>query len=689
MLGECVDAREPLRIRNGLPATTMTTSDVSASDACTTEGARACSRDSDIQPLLCVGGAWQLEPACSGAGRCDRTASVSHGDCVDSAPQCAALSPGALFCSAEGKMLECIDGELARTKLCGDNQHCVDAQPQVRCACTPGFVPSAQGCVEATDCAGGGGCDPLTQCIIENNARSCTACPPGYSGKGDEGCAPLLSDLIASPGQLDPPFDPNHHEYRVVLPALVDRVSLTAHSSADAELQINAVSAKLGAPWQSEMLTDSVTPLAISIRAKSGARNDYQVLVQHAIGGQTYLKGNNSQSGDHFGEYVAAYGNTVVVGAPFERGSKQTPEPGGSLSDAGAAYVFVEEGGHWRQQAYLKSPSIGAEDYFGIVSIWKDTIVVGAPGSVLASWTPGTPNGTVHIFERTGDIWEHKQAITSDRRAGGDGFGYFVQATDGAIMVGAPLDDDGGSRSGAAYLFTQKNGKWEQQLRFKATQPTPEARFGHTFSMHKDTVAIAAWGEPVNDLMRVGAVYIYTRTPTGWSLLQRLTEPTVSEWAQFGMSVSLLEDTLVVSAPHNAVETASNASGAAYVYKRRATEFELVTRLEADRPTTGDYYGSCTALSATQLLVGAPVDANSNLGSGAAYLYTRSGDDFLKAAYLTAAHGDAQDRLGQNVALVDGYAVVSAPVEDSSSHAINEDDADNRAVDSGATYIFR
>ncbi|HTU61256.1 MAG TPA: hypothetical protein VMF89_22530, partial [Polyangiales bacterium] len=73
MLGECVDAREPLRERTGLSVATMQPSD------------------------------------------------------GNNAPECAALTPGALFCSADGTMLECIDTELARIKLCGENQHCSDA----------------------------------------------------------------------------------------------------------------------------------------------------------------------------------------------------------------------------------------------------------------------------------------------------------------------------------------------------------------------------------------------------------------------------------------------------------------------------------------------------------------------------------------------------------------------------------
>ena len=59
---------------------------------------------------------------------------------------------------------------------------------------------------------------------------------------------------------------------------------------------------------------------------------------------QAYLKASNTANDQHFGWAVAASGDTVVVGAPWESGN------------AGAAYVFVRSGGGgWAQQALLKA----------------------------------------------------------------------------------------------------------------------------------------------------------------------------------------------------------------------------------------------------------------------------------------------------------------------------------------------
>jgi hypothetical protein len=97
---------------------------------------------------------------------------------------------------------------------------------------------------------------------------------------------------------------------------------------------------------------------------------------------QAYLKASNTNSGDNFGFSVAISGDTAVVGAPFED-SNATGVTGNqgdnSVSFAGAADVFVREGGVWSQQAYLKASNTEEFDFFGFsVAISGDTVVVGA-----------------------------------------------------------------------------------------------------------------------------------------------------------------------------------------------------------------------------------------------------------------------------------------------------------------------
>ncbi|MEZ5301989.1 MAG: FG-GAP repeat protein [Verrucomicrobiales bacterium] len=119
--------------------------------------------------------------------------------------------------------------------------------------------------------------------------------------------------------------------------------------------------------------------------------------------------------GDRFGGAVAISGDTVVVGALGEDSgaSGVNSVPDESASSAGAAYVFVRNGGTWSQQAYLKPGNPGASDLFGTsVAVSGDTVAVGARredgGS---SGVNGTPNddvpdtGAVYVFVRNGAAW--------------------------------------------------------------------------------------------------------------------------------------------------------------------------------------------------------------------------------------------------------------------------------------------
>ncbi len=83
---------------------------------------------------------------------------------------------------------------------------------------------------------------------------------------------------------------------------------------------------------------------------------------------QAELSAGNGMSGDQFGDAVAVDRDTVVVGAVY------------NSSAAGAAYVFVHRGVGWEQQAKLTAGDGASWDFFGAgVGVSGHSIVVGAP----------------------------------------------------------------------------------------------------------------------------------------------------------------------------------------------------------------------------------------------------------------------------------------------------------------------
>src|SRR5438034_107614 len=107
---------------------------------------------------------------------------------------------------------------------------------------------------------------------------------------------------------------------------------------------------------------------------------------------------SDGASGDFFGDFVALDGNTLIVGASLKDGPN---------SDAGAAYVFVRQGGTWiLQQSLAPSDAFSAENFGTAVAVLNDTLAVGAIGD-------GTSHGAGFVFTRSGTAWSEVQKLSA------------------------------------------------------------------------------------------------------------------------------------------------------------------------------------------------------------------------------------------------------------------------------------
>ncbi len=311
---------------------------------------------------------------------------------------------------------------------------------------------------------------------------------------------------------------------------------------------------------------------------------------------QAYLKPGAigvSQLGDNFGTSVAVSGETVVVGAPSERsgtiGINSVPDE--SAGGAGAAYVFVRDGTAWSQQAYLKPGAVGTTqeaDQFGYsVAVSGDTVVVGAwqeDGS--ATGINGAPDeaarsaGAAYVFGRSGATWS-QQAYLKPGAVGttqaNDFFGFSVALADDTVVVGAIGEasnttgingtaDEAASSAGAAYVFVRSGSTWSQQAYLKpAAVGTTQAGelFGSSVAVSGNTVVVGAFNEgssstgidstPDENGSRAGAAYVFVRSGAAWSQ-QAYRKPaavgTSQAVDQFGLSVAVSGDTVIVGAPY-------------------------------------------------------------------------------------------------------------------------------------------
>ncbi len=140
--------------------------------------------------------------------------------------------------------------------------------------------------------------------------------------------------------------------------------------------------------------------------------------------------------------------------------------------------------------------------------------------------------------------------------------------------------------------------------------------------------------------------------------------------------------------------------GAAYVFVRNGTTWSQQAYLKASNTGYSDFFGNSVAVSGDTVVVGAPyedsnavgVNGNQNdhsaFGSGAAYVFVRSGTTWSQQAYLKASNTQLYDTFGDSVTVSGDTIVVGADGESSNAFGVNGNQSDNGASSSGAAYVF-
>ncbi|MEI7899836.1 MAG: hypothetical protein WCK89_06255 [bacterium] len=339
-------------------------------------------------------------------------------------------------------------------------------------------------------------------------------------------------------------------------------------------------------------------------------------------------------------------------------------------TNSGSAYVFVRSGTAWMQQAKLTAADAATDDQFGVsVSVSGDTAVVGAYGDDDA----GSSSGRAYVFVRSGTVWMQQAKLTAADAATGDAFGVSVSVSGGTAVVGAYGDDDAGSSSGSAYVFVRSGTAWAQQAKLKAADAAAGDSFGYSVSLADDSVVVGAYWDDDKGV-NSGSAYVFVRSGTSWTQQAKLTAADGAVDDRFGISVSLSGDTALVGAFMD--DDGGEVSGSAYVFARTGTNWIQQAKLIAADDAPYDYFGRSVSLSGDTALVGAHYDDDRGVNSGSAYVFVRSGTAWTQQAKLTAADAAAEDAFGLLVSLSGDSALVGAP---------GDDDAGDF---SGSAYVF-
>ncbi len=343
-------------------------------------------------------------------------------------------------------------------------------------------------------------------------------------------------------------------------------------------------------------------------------------------------------------------------------------------------------------------------------------------------------------FGNGGTLEGHGVALSGDGNTLAVGASY---ESSNAKGINGNQNDTSLYNAGAVYVFVRRNNAWTQQAYIKASNPGQSDKFGFVVSLSQDgnTLAVSAPGEHSaakgvngdqndNSIPNAGAAYVFTRTGTTWSQQAYIKASNTGEAGvgdqfsdgdRFGFSVNISADgnTLAVGAiaedsgakgiNGDQNDNSQANSGAVYVFIRSGTNWSQQAYIKASNTDAADLFGYSVGLSADgSTLAASAYDEDSSAreingvmdrgrrGTGAIYVFARSGTTWTQQAYLKASNAESGDSLGYSIAISqDGNTIAGGAGDEDclmpgvfpgATHVCQDDQPQDNS--SGAVYVF-
>jgi hypothetical protein len=358
----------------------------------------------------------------------------------------------------------------------------------------------------------------------------------------------------------------------------------------------------------------------------------------------------------YFGWPVILDGRTIVAGEMYAN----RPLSAGEIEPAtGAVHIWHRHGGGWVPEEELFASDARSYARFGsALALDGNILVVGAPGM-----TSGPHHGAVYVFNRKDGLWTQEAELFAPDIDTVLSFGQGL-AFDGSTLLVAASEDYNLPGVDPVYVFVRaehdETVSWSLQTVLRPQPVREKDPLDYVLALDGDTAVIGSPWDVSALGGSTGAVFVYVRDGETWTATAKLlpTNPQIS--SNFGGAVAISGSTLIVGAPRERAG-AYGASGAAYVFENIGQQWIQTSSLRALDTCNQQQFGTSLSLSQDSILIGAPGDDDLGVASGAAYVFTRSQAGWAQRAKFYASDSAASAIFGGSVAWDGNVAVIGAP----------------------------
>jgi len=300
----------------------------------------------------------------------------------------------------------------------------------------------------------------------------------------------------------------------------------------------------------------------------------------------------------------------------------------------------------------------GAQAQFGhAVSADGEVAVIGARTDPCGA---GSQCGSAYVYRWSGSLWDEEDKLTASDADTTDLFGSSVAVAGDIAVAGSPSDDhEGGTDAGSAYVYEWDGNAWGSEQKLTAPDTEANDQFGSSVAVEADVVLVGAKNEGnTGGSDGSGAVYVFRNNGSSWAFEDKLTALDTAAGDQLGGSVSINGGVAVLGAGYTDC-AAGSSCGAAYVFHWNGSSWVEQQKLSASDAAEGDRFGSSVSIDGSLILVGAWLaDCGAESSCGAAYVYGFNEADWIEEGKLTGLA--AGDLFGCSVSIHNNIGLVGA-----------------------------
>ncbi|KAA3641599.1 MAG: hypothetical protein DWP95_06510 [Proteobacteria bacterium] len=295
---------------------------------------------------------------------------------------------------------------------------------------------------------------------------------------------------------------------------------------------------------------------------------------------------------------------------------------GGLGHRKGAVYIYLFNGINWVENQILAS----GYKHFGFdISINGDKMLIGAPETIEIG---SDKAGSVFVYENINSVWVETDHLLAPIGNQSEWFGSSVSLSDTWALIGSPSDNTNGYRAGAAQLYHLINGIWVEDIKIFPADPAANDYFGDDVAIDNNKIVIGAHRKQFTNYSRLGAVFAYNFDGNLWQQQQKIMPSDLTDNKYFGSAVALNGETLMIGAQSDG--ELANGSGAAYQFSLSNDQWVESNKIFAPDAAQGDQFGYALDISsADKLIVSAIHDDDHGPQSGAVHIYQLNVGDLI------------------------------------------------------------